>query len=102
MSEAVRGALLHAPAPSLRRKLAATPGELNPVPPLAAGTTPRAMFGVVVGFVTTNGLLALTPVIPPLPWGPVSPFCATIAQSAPLIGATLSLVLRARPAELLA
>src|SRR5262245_62717702 len=73
MSEAVRGALLHAPAPSLRRKLAATPGELNPVPPFAAGTIPREMFGVVVGFVTTNGLLALTPVTLPLPCGPVSP-----------------------------
>src|SRR5262245_4833713 len=99
MSGAVRGALLHAPLPSLRRKLASTPGELNPVPPLAAGTMSRAMFGVVVGFFTTNGLLALMPVTPPLPWGTVSPLGATIVQSAPSIGVTFTLSLKARHDE---
>src|SRR5258705_1546257 len=84
--------------PLLRRKLPSAPGELRPVPPLLAGTTPREMFGVVVGFVTVSGPLALTLVTVPLPV-PSSPRCAMMVQSSPSTGATLLLSLFARHDE---
>src|SRR5262249_8637510 len=104
MSEAERGPLVQA-VPLLRRKLPAAPGELNPVPPFIAGTMPSAMFGAVVALVTDSGLLAVTLVTPPLPWGPGSPFWATIVQSAPSTGTRFVLSRTARqdePAELTA
>src|SRR5437016_5233512 len=76
--------------PSLRRKLPAAPGEINPVPPCAAGTTPSEMLGVVVGFVTETGPSALTLVTVPPPF-PSSPLCATIVQSSPSTGVTFVL-----------
>src|SRR6266542_2323680 len=98
MSGAVSGVLVHAP-PSLRRKLPTAPEELNPVPPLAVGTMPSEMFGVVVGLFTESGPSALTPVTVPPPW-PSLPFCATMVQSSFSTGVTFVLARLALQDEL--
>ena len=68
-SAAVNGAAVQLP-PALLRKLPFAPGELNPVPPCAAGTTPSEIVCVVVALVTINGYSTATLVTPspPLEW----------------------------------
>ena len=74
----------------------AAPGEARPVPPFAAGTTPSEIVGVVVGFDTAMGLVALTELTLPEPG---SPLWATIVQSSPSTGATATLPRSARHEE---
>src|SRR5512143_1144944 len=97
-SGASSGALVQ-PLPLLRRKLPELPAAFRPVPPFVAGTTPRDILGVVAGFVTNIGLVAVTLVTLPSPWGPVSPFWARIVQSGPSTGTTFVLARTARQDE---